>query len=113
MLSLSFVTPWMWYEFIANAMHGLDVHRVRRIRFELGAQTGDMVVHRTSDRIGIESPDLVQQFVASNNSVFARREESQEIELSSRHLDRFSAPERHVFSEIDFDVPEFERLRKA
>src|SRR5215471_15167392 len=101
------------YEFVSDAMHGLNVNRTRRIRFEFGAQCGDVVVHGPGDGIGIESPDLVQQFVASDDRVFARREKSQKVEFFPRHLDRFSTPAGLVLLKVDFHLSELERCRKT
>src|SRR5262245_177857 len=83
-------------EFVSNAMYGVDVDRPRWIRFELGAQRGDVVVHGASDRIGIKSPNLVQQFIAGDHDVFARRKESQEIEFLPCHLYSFSTASGHI-----------------
>src|SRR5215469_6151702 len=52
------------YEFVSNAVYGLNVNRTRRIRFEFGAQCGDVVVHVPAEGRLIESPRLVQLFGA-------------------------------------------------
>src|SRR5678815_469324 len=84
------------HEFVSNAMYSLDVYGARRIRFKLGAQTGDVVVHGSSDGIGIQSPNLIQQFVAGDNRVFAGCKESEKVKFLPCHLYRFSTAPSHV-----------------
>src|SRR5688572_5391710 len=65
-LSLRFVRD----ELVPDAMHRLNINRPCGIGFELGAQAGDMIIHRTRDGIRIQSPDFVQQFVTGDHGVF-------------------------------------------
>src|SRR5712691_2573698 len=87
-------------ELVSDSMNGSDVHRPRRIRFQLGAEPSDMIVHGACDWIRLEAPDFVQQFVASDHLAHSRDKQSQDGELLASHLNRLSAAPRNVPEEI-------------
>src|ERR1035437_4730620 len=51
-------------QFVAHAMHRLDPTRLVRIFFQLGAQAGDVVVHRARRRESGVTPDGIEKFFA-------------------------------------------------
>ena len=58
-----------WNEPVAHAVDGLNVRRVSRVRLQLRAQTGDVVVDGSRHGIRIEAPHLVQDLVSRHHAV--------------------------------------------
>src|SRR5207302_7979222 len=51
---------------VADAMHGLDPARLLRVRLQLGAQAGNVIVHRARRRKRGVAPDHVEKPLAGD-----------------------------------------------
>src|SRR5215510_13535817 len=93
-------------------MNRPDVFGTSGIEFKLGAESSYMVVHGAAYRIRLVTPNLVQQFVASDHLPGSSGKQSEDLELFARHLDQLTFPARFIAEKIDLHVSEAKPVRK-
>ena len=69
---------------VTVAVHGVNVPRMVRIRFDLSPQPTDRVVDGARGRLFGKSPHLAQQLAPGDDGAFALGEIRQQIELAPR-----------------------------
>src|SRR5580698_4954103 len=89
-LSLPSQSSKLLYEFVAHSMHGAEVRRVRGISLQLLSQLQNVIINRTSGGVVLISPDLIQQFVARNDTFRVLRQKFQRLKLLRGQENRLS-----------------------
>src|SRR5438128_3248519 len=95
------------YELIAYTVHGAKMYRVGGIALQFLAQFEDVIVHGAGRRIVVVSPDLVQQFIASDDALGILHHEFQRLKFLSGKGNDFAFADYLHLAEVNIDV--FER----
>src|SRR5215469_15860882 len=70
-----------WDKFVSCAVDGEEMLRIGWIALQLLSQLENLIVDRARRRITVVSPDLVQKFIAAQDSLRILSEKLQELEL--------------------------------
>src|SRR5262245_39205062 len=82
---------------VAISIHRMDVPRIIGVRFDLPSKASDQVVHASSERDILISPNIPQQLFASHDLAGA-------LAHIAQHFD-FALAERHLFIVAFRSVP--------
>jgi putative transcriptional regulator len=92
------------HELVPHPMHRDQVLRLALL--ELGADPGDVIIHRASCRERIVAPHFIQQFIAAHHHALAARQILQNPKFLACHLDRLAVFGRCVAMEINHHIGE-------
>src|SRR5215472_2117804 len=97
-------------ELIAYTVHRPEVHWIGRFFLQFLPKLQDMVVNGPGGRIIVISPDLVEQFVASNDALGILHHELQGLEFLRSEGDGLTFAEHFHLAEVNEDLVECEFL---
>src|SRR5262245_32445638 len=89
---------------VADAAHGLDVARLLRRRFDLGAQLGDVDVDGAVEGVELFAAQGLEDLVARKHPAGRARQERQELELVVREDDAAGADAGLARREVDLEL---------
>ena len=96
----------LFLEPVSRLAHRDEMTRLRRVRLQLVAQPGDVLIHRARRDAEAIAPDLPHQSLTRNDVPAGVDEERQKIELHRAQLDGFSSASDGSRSQVYDDIGE-------